>query len=269
MKFKIEFAAASDMGKSRKNNEDSYLIAPELELAIVADGMGGHNSGEVASSLAVKVTRDRYASMRQTGVKPTPYNEKASLEANQLGFAVQLANSVIYEAGTAGPENKGMGTTLSAGILNGTKISIAHIGDSRIYLLRGKAMQQLTEDHSLVMEHFKKGLLTKEQMEASPLQNILTRALGTQKTPAVDLVETEIEEGDRFLFCSDGLFKAVKEDIIRQMILAQPDNARVCKEMVDAANAAGGPDNVTVIVGTVTKKTLKENIKDMFKKSYA
>lgn len=269
MKFKIEFSAASDMGKSRKNNEDSFLLAPELELAIVADGMGGHNSGEVASSLAVKVTRDRYESMRQTGVKPNPYNDKASLEANQLGFAVQLANSVIYEAGTAGPENKGMGTTLSAGILNGTKISIAHIGDSRIYLLRGKAMQQLTEDHSLVMEHFKKGLLTKEQMEASPLQNILTRALGTQKTPAVDLVETELEENDRLLFCSDGLFKAVKEDTIRQMILAQPDNAKACAEMIEAANAAGGPDNVTVIVGTVKKKSFKENIKDMFKKSYA
>jgi len=269
MTFKIDFAAASDMGKVRKNNEDSYLLAPELELAIVADGMGGHNSGEVASSLAVKVTRDKYESMKRTGMKPNPYNDKVSLEANQLGFAVQLANAVIYEAGSAGPENKGMGTTLSAALLVGSKLAIAHIGDSRIYLLRGDAMQQLTEDHSLVMEHVKKGLLTKEQAEVSPLQNILTRALGTQKSPPVDLVETQLEAGDRLLFCTDGLFKAVKEAKLHEMIKRQPDNAKMCAELLATANANGGPDNITVILGSVQKKTLKETLKDMLRKSYA
>lgn len=269
MSFKIEFAAASDMGKVRKNNEDSFLLAPELELAIVADGMGGHNSGEVASSLAVKVTRDKFESMKRTGMKPAPYNDKFSLESNQLGFAVQLANSVIYEAGTAGPDNKGMGTTLSAALLNKAKLCIAHIGDSRIYLLRRGAMQQLTEDHSLVMEHVKKGLLTKEQADVSPLQNILTRALGTQKAPAVDLVETALEEEDRLLFCTDGLFKAVKEDKLLEMLKIEKDDAKACADLVAAANANGGPDNVTVILGTVRTKSFKENIKDMFKKSYA
>lgn len=269
MTFKLEFASASDMGKVRKNNEDSCLLAPELDLAIVADGMGGHNSGEVASQLAVKVTRDKYESMKLTGMKPNPYNEKVSLETNQLGFAVQLANAVIYEAGTAGPENKGMGTTLSAALLNGSKLCIAHIGDSRIYLLRGGVIQQLTEDHSLVMEHVKKGLLTREQAEVSPLQNILTRALGTQKAPAVDLLETELEEGDRLLFCTDGLFKAVKEDKLHEMIKHQPDNAKACAELVAAANANGGPDNITVIIGSVLKKTIKETLKDMIRKSYA
>jgi len=269
MTFKIEFASASDTGKVRKNNEDSCLIAPELDLAIVADGMGGHNSGEVASSLAVKVTRDKYDSMKRTGMKPNPYNDKVSLEANQLGFAVQLANAVIYEAGTAGQENKGMGTTLSAALLNGPKLSIAHIGDSRIYLLRSGVMQQLTEDHSLVMEHVKKGLLTREQADVSPLQNILTRALGTQKAPQVDLLETELEEGDRLLFCTDGLFKAVKEDKLQEMVKLQPDNAQACAELVAAANANGGPDNITVIVASVLKKTIKETLKDMLRKSYA
>ncbi|OGR78015.1 MAG: hypothetical protein A2X32_07765 [Elusimicrobia bacterium GWC2_64_44] len=269
MTFKIDFAGASDVGKVRKNNEDSFLLDPGLELAIVADGMGGHNSGEVASQLAVKVTRDKYESMKLTGMKPTPFNDKFTLEANQLGFAVQLANSVIYEAGTAGPENKGMGTTLSAALLNKSKLSIAHIGDSRIYLLRQNVMQQLTEDHSLVMEHVKKGLLTREQADVSPLQNILTRALGTQKTPAVDLVETELEEGDRLLFCTDGLFKAVKEGSLQELLRIQPDNQKACAELLAAANANGGPDNITVILGTVKKKTLKENLKDMFKKSYA
>jgi len=266
MTFKIQFAAASDMGKVRKNNEDSCLLAPELDLAIVADGMGGHNSGEVASSLAVKVTRDKYESMKLTRMKPNPYNDKFSLEANRLGFAVQLANEVIYEAGATGPENKGMGTTLSAALLNGSKLSIAHIGDSRIYLLRAGVMQQLTEDHSLVMEHVKKGLLTREQADVSPLQNILTRALGTQKAPAVDLVETELEEGDRLLFCTDGLFKAVKEDKLLEMIKTQPDDAKACAELVTTANANGGPDNITVIIGSVRKKTFKETLKDMFRK---
>ncbi len=269
MSLKLEFSALSDTGKTRKNNEDSYTLVPELDLAIVADGMGGHNSGEVASSLAVKVTRENYESMRRTGMKPNPYNDKVSLETNQLGCAVQMANAVIYEAGSAAPENKGMGTTLSSALLARARLCIAHIGDSRIYLIRDGEMQQLTEDHSLVMEHVRKGLLTKEQAEASPLQNILTRALGTQRTPAVDLAEAELKEGDRLLLCTDGLFKAVKESIIRQMVKAEPDDAKACSEMVRAANEAGGPDNVTVILGTVKKKSLKENIKDIFRKSYA
>jgi protein phosphatase len=265
MKLKLEFAAASDKGKVRNNNEDNYLLAPELELAIVADGMGGHKSGEVASSLAVKVTKDKYDSMHSTGMKPAPYNEKFSLESNQLGFAVQLANSVIYESGNSGPENKGMGTTLSSALLNKNRLCIAHIGDSRIYLFRKGVIQQLTEDHSLVMDHVRKGLLTREQAETSPLQNILTRALGAQKAPAVDLVEVELEEGDRLLLCTDGLFKAVKEAEILELLKAQPEDQKACDALVAAANANGGPDNVTVAIGTVGKKSLKENLKDMFK----
>jgi len=265
MKLKLQFAAASDKGKVRNNNEDNFLLAPELELAMVADGMGGHKSGEVASSLAVKVTRDKYDSMHSTGMKPAPYNDKFSLESNQLGFAVQLANSVIYEAGNSGPENKGMGTTLSSALLNKNRLCIAHIGDSRIYLFRKGVIQQLTEDHSLVMDHVRKGLLTREQAETSPLQNILTRALGAQKAPAVDLVEVELEEGDRLLLCTDGLFKAVKEADILETLKAQPEDQKACDALVAAANANGGPDNVTVAIGTVSRKSLKENLKDMFK----
>ncbi|MCM2267644.1 MAG: Stp1/IreP family PP2C-type Ser/Thr phosphatase [Elusimicrobiales bacterium] len=265
MTFKLEFSAASDKGKVRNNNEDSFLLDQGLELAIVADGMGGHKSGEVASQLAVKVTRDKYDSMKSTGMKPSQYNEKFCLEANQLGFAVQLANSVIYEAGNSGPENKGMGTTLSAALLNKTRLCIAHIGDSRIYMLRGGVLQQLTEDHSLVMDHVRKGLLTREQAETSPLQNILTRALGAQKAPAVDLVEVALEEGDRLLLCTDGLFKAVKEAELVETLKAQSDNQKACDALVTAANANGGPDNITVAIGCVRKKTMKENIKDLFK----
>ena len=120
-----------------------------------------------------------------------------------------------------------------------------------------------------MMEHVKKGLLTKEQAEISPLQNILTRALGAQKTPAVDLVEKELAAGDRLLLCTDGLFKAVKEPELLALLNAQPDDAKACAELISLANANGGPDNITVLIGTVSKKTFKECMKDLFRKSYA
>lgn len=268
MSFKIDFKAASDPGKVRGNNEDSYILAPELELAIVADGMGGHNSGEVASALAVKVTREKFETLSRDGMKPQAYDGKYSLETNQLGFAVQLANAVIFEAGNSTENNKGMGTTLTSALLNGERLCLAHIGDSRAYLLRGGNMTQITEDHSLVMEHVRKGLLTKEQAEASPLQNILTRALGAQKAPEVDLVETEVQDGDRILLCTDGLFKAVKEARLAETLRTQPDDLQVCLQLVDEANANGGPDNITLVVGTVKRKSLKETLSDMVRKPY-
>jgi protein phosphatase len=265
MSLKISFAYLSDPGKVRKNNEDNALVAEELGLGIVADGMGGHSCGEVASDLAVKVTKEKFESMKATGMKPSHYDDKLSLETNQLGFAVQLANSVVYEAGNASPDKKGMGTTLSALMLNAGRLCVAHIGDSRIYLLRGGELTQMTEDHSLVMDHVRKGRMTKEQAEKSPLQNILTRALGTQKQPPIDLSETEAKEGDRVLLCSDGLFKPVPEDKIKELMLAEPDDARLCAKLVETANINGGPDNITVIAGTLKKKSFKESLGDLLK----
>lgn len=269
MTFKLELAFLSDTGKLRNKNEDSALADPALGLAIVADGMGGHSSGEVASSMAVKVTRDKFESMRRSGLKPGAYDDKYTLETNQLGFAVQLANSVVYEAGNSTPENKGMGTTLSAILLNGDKIVIAHIGDSRVYLFRDGTLQQVTEDHSLVMDHVRQGLLTREQAEKSPLQNILTRALGTQKMPLIDLKEIPVMENDRFLLCTDGLFKAVTEENISGILKTAADGQKACELMVRTANDNGGPDNVTVLIGLLKKRTLRETLGDMLKKSYA
>jgi protein phosphatase len=268
MSLKIEFAWQSDTGKLRKNNEDSALVDETLELAIVADGMGGHNSGELASSMAVKITRDKYDSMRRTNMVPSPYNGKFLLETNQLGFAVQLSNSVIYEAGNSTPDNKGMGTTLTAALLNGNRLCIAHIGDSRLYIFRSGTLKQITEDHSLVMDHVRKGLLTKEQAEKSPLQNILTRALGSQKNPLVDLCETILHEGDRLLMCTDGLFKAVSDEKTAEILKGNTTDRKACELLVGTADINGGPDNVTVIIGTVSKKTFTETFKDMFKKTY-
>ena len=269
MNFKIEFAWLSDIDKLRKKNEDSALVDEALELAIVADGMGGHSSGEVASSMAIKVTHDKYDSMRRTKMKPPAFDEKFLLETNQLGFAVHLANSVIYEAGNSTPDNKGMGTTLTAALVHGNRLCVAHIGDSRLYIFRSGALKQITEDHSLVMDHVRKGMLTKEQAEKSPLQNILTRALGSQKSPLVDLCETVLHEGDRLLMCTDGLFKAVSEEKTAEIMKSNTNDRRACELLVETANINGGPDNVTVVIGTVSKKTFKETFQDMFKKSYA
>jgi len=265
MNLKIKFEFETDVGKSRKNNEDNALVDNELSLALIADGMGGHNSGEVASNIAVTVTRDKFAEMLATQIKPPEYDENFSLEANQLAFAAKLANSIIHEAATSDKKNKGMGTTLSAVYFGKkNKLSIAHIGDSRVYLARGSVLKQLTTDHSLVMEHVRKGVMTKEQADRSPLQNILTKALGTQKNPSIDIYELLLEANDRIILCTDGLFKAISEEDMMRVIMENLDDKTSCQKLVETANINGGPDNITVILGSVTKKSLKETFKSMF-----
>lgn len=265
MNFKIEFSYKTDIGKVRTNNEDNLLVEPKLGLAIVADGMGGHKSGEIASKLAVQVTKEKYESLHYAKLKPSPYNKEFSLETNQLLFAAQLANKVVYEAAISGSETKGMGTTLSAILLNKNKISFVHVGDSRIYLFKNNKLKQITEDHSLVMDHVRKGLLSKEDAEKSSLQNILTRALGTQKQITIDAGELEVEEGERFLLCTDGLFKTVPEAQIINILSQNPENGNAVEIMIESANTNGGTDNITVIIGSIKKKNVQELIRGIFK----
>jgi len=264
--LKAKFFGMTDTGKVRKNNEDSFLIDDNLNLAIVADGMGGHNSGELASQIAVKVVKEKFMDMNNTSLKPQNYNEKFELHTNQLAFATQLANSIIYETGNATPENKGMGTTLTAVLFKNDKLSIVHIGDSRVYLFRDNSLYQISQDHSLVMDQVRRGIITKEQAEKSPLQNILTRAMGTQKNVEVDVSEISIKENDKILLCTDGLFKCVKEDTIIDIIKNKKDLKEIIQKLIEIANENGGPDNITVIIGEFTKKSFKEKIKDMVEK---
>lgn len=266
MNLKIDFAACSDKGKSRLNNEDSVLVDNALPLAIVADGMGGHNSGEVASKIAVDVTREKFSDMLDTQVKPAEFDEEHSLQANQLAFAAKLANSVVFEAAGSAKKDKGMGTTLTAAFQKNDKIVIVHIGDSRAYFLRKKEIRQITEDHSLVMDHVRKGVMTREQAEKSPLQNILTKALGTQKNPTLDMYEISITQGDKIILCTDGLFKAISEKEMLNVILDEKNDETACKKLIEIANINGGPDNVTVAIGTVLRKTFKEIFKETFLK---
>lgn len=264
MRFAAEFAHKTDKGKSRENNEDSILVCSELGLAIIADGMGGHNSGELASSIAVKIVKERFQAMIADRIKPAACDEKMPIEANRLAFSVKLANDVIYAASKCMPENRGMGTTLSAVLFNNNCVSTAHVGDSRIYLFRSGNFHQLTRDHSLVMDQVRKGLITKEQAATSPHQNILTRALGTQKSVEVDISRCSVMENDRFLLCTDGLFKPLTEADITQILSENPDNQAACDALVDMANSAGGPDNITVSIMEIRTKSWKESVRNLF-----
>lgn len=253
-KYKLTLFALSNKGKLRKKNEDAVFIDRRMGLAMVADGMGGHASGEVASAMAVRVISDKLRDMVCINFKPDDYDEEYSLEANQLALAGRFANSEILAAGNAVPENNGMGTTLSAIILSGEKIAIAHIGDSRVYIFRNGILEQMTEDHSVAMEHVRKGIITSEQAEKSPFQNALTRALGVQKDPVVDLKEVLIKENDRFLLCTDGLSNALKTEDIAGILKDTPDGQTACELLVRAANNNGGLDNITVAFGILKKK---------------
>ena len=248
--MKIELFGRTDPGKKRANNEDQFSIDADMGHFIVADGMGGHNHGEVASKMAVDVTRDAVKKFVLNGQKAIigKINPKFSERANQLGSAVRLANSFIFESAKTNPKHQGMGTTIDCVLVEKNKISIAHVGDSRVYLFRGGKLRQVTDDHSLVADQVRQGLLKPEEAEKSPHKNILTRALGVDENTEVDLYEIDCYNGDILLGCTDGLNKMVSDQDILKTILDMKTPKRIAEHLVDLANAAGGVDNITVVV---------------------
>jgi PPM family protein phosphatase len=250
--MELSFWAATDVGKKRETNEDNFLVDKKLSLFVVADGMGGHASGEVASQLAVHEFRnavdagrdpiERFAKA-ETGVRP---NEVLSLLEN----AIQTAGQAIYHKGQAEPEKRGMGTTCSALLIAGDRGFIAHVGDSRIYMLRAGQVVQLTEDHSLVNELIRRGRVTKETFETSQYKaykNAVTRAVGVYETVQGDTIDFEILPGDQFLLCSDGLHAYLDDARIIEALKGD-DVKLLPKRFIDLANAGGGHDNITAIV---------------------
>ncbi|GAB4030631.1 MAG: Stp1/IreP family PP2C-type Ser/Thr phosphatase [Elusimicrobiota bacterium] len=266
MSFKINFCGKSEVGKVRQNNEDNFIVDNALSLAIVADGMGGHKSGEIASSMAVKIALEKYSQLTEAQMKPSPYDSRYSMETNRLIFAVNIANAMIYETSRAKEENKGMGTTLTACVCHGNLLSLVHIGDSRAYLFRENSLFQVSNDHSLVMEQFRKGLITREQAENSPLQNVLIKALGTQNMIEAEVSETSLKEGDRVLMCTDGLFKCVKENRIMEILKEKKNSEEAIKIMMKEAYEGGAPDNVTIVIGETAKLEFKERVKGFMRK---
>jgi serine/threonine protein phosphatase PrpC len=226
----------SNTGNKRRRNEDSFVVAPPLFA--VADGMGGAQAGEVASKLAAAALEDT--------------NPGSSGGVERIVELIQEANRRVYERSNADPAASGMGTTITAALVEGKTVTFGHVGDSRAYLVRDGVMEQLTEDHSLVNELMKSGKLSAEEAETHPQRSVITRALGTDPDVDVDTFVVDARENDLFLICSDGLTTMVgDEDILELLEKYHDDLDRAAKSLVAAANRAGGEDNITVVAFTI------------------
>ena len=255
--MRIQAGARTDLGRVRKNNEDCYEIEPALNLYVLSDGMGGQAHGEVASKLAVQtiVTHCQQAeNSRATPIFGEPQPD-VSERTNRLTSAIHLANRKVYEAAAANAEQNGMGATIVAAWIEGQRLSLAHVGDSRAYLLRAGSLDQLTADHSLVAEKVRVGILTPQEADASELQSVLTRAVGTNATIQVDADEQMLLGGDSLLLCSDGLTRMVTDPEIASTLLTSTSAQEAADRLIELANDYGGLDNVTAIVMRVTQKS--------------
>jgi protein phosphatase len=253
----IQAGARTDLGRVRKNNEDCYAVDPALELYVLSDGMGGQASGEVASKLAVDtiLTHCRQAANSRTTPIFGESSPEVSERTNRLASAVHLANRKVFETAAANPEQRGMGATIVAAWVDAQRLSIAHVGDSRAYLLRAGTLQQLTADHSLVAEKVRVGILTPQEADASEMQSILTRAVGTMSAVEVDTDEQVLLVDDFLLLCSDGLTRMVSDPEIASTLLTSANAQESADRLVDLANENGGVDNVSVIVLRVVDKS--------------
>jgi PPM family protein phosphatase len=246
----IVSSGLSDVGRVRTNNEDSFRIVEALNLFILSDGMGGEAHGEVASAMAVDVINKFCASEKEhsgaTVLDEAP--SSISSQTRRLKQAVAQANFQIFQSAQKNPEQRGMGATITALWLKETLLSIAHVGDSRAYLLRNGNLQQLTNDHSLVAEQVRRGLITPQQAEESEMQSVLLRALGAHPEVEIDVDEVEIVPRDVLLLCSDGLTRMVTEPEIAGALQAETVPSASAERLIALANENGGIDNVTVIV---------------------
>ena len=256
--MRIKSGGISDVGRVRSNNEDCFRIVPELGLFVLSDGMGGEAHGEIASALAVETVVKHCIEGENNPASPTFGETQAgwSARTKRLSSAIHLANKKIFDSAAEHPEQSGMGATLTAAWLSESRLSIAHVGDSRAYLLRTGALQQLTNDHSLVAEQVRRGILTAAQADESEMQSVLLRALGANPEVEVDAEDHILFPRDTLLLCSDGLTRMVTEPEIAGTLQSEPDPSAASEKLVALANERGGGDNVTVIVvstSTVSK----------------
>jgi len=240
----------TDVGRQRQHNEDSYLVADEAKLFLVADGMGGHAAGEIASRIAVdSISEFILHTKEDDGTWPHAYDEHFKRSTNRLMAAVRLANTRVLEAMRKDARLRGMGTTVVACLADGETMSVAHVGDSRAYMIRNNQLQRITNDHSWVFEQVQAGMLTEAEAEKHPLRNVITRALGGALQVVPDASEIEVKEGDVFLLCSDGLTGMVPEDeILKVVTQSNGDLEKACQKLIEEANERGGLDNVTAIL---------------------
>jgi len=248
--MEIKAYGLTHVGRQRQHNEDSYLVADEAKLFLVADGMGGHAAGEIASRIAVdSISEFILHTKEDDGTWPHAYDEHFKRSTNRLMAAVRLANTRVLEAMRKDARLRGMGTTVVACLADGETMSVAHVGDSRAYMIRNNQLQRITNDHSWVFEQVQAGMLTEAEAEKHPLRNVITRALGGALQVTPDASEIEVKEGDVFLLCSDGLTGMVPEDeILKVVTQSNGDLEKACQKLIEEANERGGLDNVTAIL---------------------
>lgn len=239
--MKVRVGARSDIGRARERNEDAYLL--KEPLFAVADGMGGHRGGDVASSLALEILE-----AGDTAEAAPESTEGEGPASRPLVATISRANHALLERAESDRELRGMGTTLTAVVTDDARAFVAHIGDSRAYLLRDRILQQLTEDHTLVQRMVREGRITPAEAGTHPQRSVLTRALGVEEDVSVDELTLDVHSGDRLLLCTDGLTTMVDRERIQEILEQEKEPQAACDKLIDAANRAGGDDNVTVVV---------------------
>ena len=250
MSLTVEVGAKTDVGCVRTNNEDNLGYDSRYGIYVVCDGMGGQAAGEVASKMGVDTVLNYFREGAKSGVYPQIGEtvDSVSDRANRLGSAIRLANEAIHQAATKHTAHSGMGSTIVSVLVDHNFFSVAHAGDSRIYLIRNGNIQQITRDHSLVMEQVRRGLITVEEANASEMQNIIIRALGPEERVVPDLDDMMAFPGDLLLLCSDGLTRHVADDGLLEIAQGTVTLSLMAERMIDAAKEGGGSDNITCMV---------------------
>jgi PPM family protein phosphatase len=240
----FEFFEALDTGRARTNNEDSVSIDEGVSLAVLADGMGGYNAGEVASSMATSFIRAELGRwLREASTSATDTEVRRAMD-----ICVDNANRAIFNAANSNPQYAGMGTTLVVAVFRELRLLVGHVGDSRAYRMRGGRLQQITRDHSLLQEQVDAGLITPEQAAFSANKNLVTRAVGVEDTVLLETHLHEVQPGDMFLMCSDGLSDMLDDASIAQVLQMHESLAAAGNALVEAANDAGGKDNISLVL---------------------
>jgi len=248
--LKMEVAGFTHVGMKRSLNEDSYSIAETERLFIVADGMGGHNSGEIASKVAIETVTNFFRATSLDDDLTWPYNLDSglSMAENRLMVSIRLANARIYEISRKNINFKGMGTTIVSAYLEGGTLFIGHVGDSRAYRFRQGVLTQLSEDHSLLNQTLKYRQMTDEEIAHFPQKNVIVRALGIKEDVKVDLLSHRVERGDTFLLCTDGLSGMLSDEVMQQILTEETSLKQIGATLIRRANEAGGNDNITTVL---------------------
>jgi protein phosphatase len=251
-----EFCFRTDPGLARENNEDSVAIDEPTRLGILADGMGGYNAGEVASGMATTFIKSELGRwLAQAGRHANAREVRRAME-----ICVDNANRSIFNAANSNPQYSGMGTTLVVGVFQDGRLMLGHIGDSRCYRLRQTQLEQITKDHSLLQEQMDAGLITPEQAATSTNKNLVTRALGVEDAVLLEVNEHKVEPGDLYLMCSDGLSDMLDDEAIAQVLTGDGSLEQKTVQLIDAANANGGRDNISVLLAQANSGSKKRGL---------